>query len=181
MCRPPDLDLWKAIREIRRFSDLPIIAAQEGDDDLELVKAIELGADDCVSVSCSPIVVTARVLALMRRVGMITRSVGDSTIQVAELLVDPSRYEAFLGSERLFLTPTEFHLLHYLVKNRHLTLTQEMIQREIWAGATDVGSTLKKYIQRLRQKLGDDARNPRWIQTVHGVGYRFTVPASTPV
>lgn len=177
----PDMDLWKAIREIRRFTDCPIIVAQEGDDDLALVKAIELGADDRLIVPCSPMVVTARVVALMRRVGMTTRSVWDSTIQVGDLLVDPSRREALLGSERLFLTATEFDLLHYMVKNRHLTLTQEMIQREIWAGAADAGSTLKKYIQRLRRKLGDDARNPRWIHTIHGVGYRFTAPATTPV
>ena len=177
----PDMGLWKAIPEIRRFSDIPIIVAQEGDDELELVKAIDLGADDRVSVPCSPIVVAVRVVALMRRVGIITRSVGDSTIQVGDLLVDLSRREAFLGSERLFLTPTEFYLLHFLVKNRHVTLTQEVIQSEMWAGAAGAGVMLKKYIQRLRRKLGDDARNPRWIHTVYRVGYCFTVPATTPV
>ena len=177
----PDMGLWKAIREIRRFSDTPIIVVQEGDNEIELVKAIELGADDRIGVPCGPMVVTARVVALMRRVGMLTRSVGESTIQVGDLLIDPSRFEAILGSEPLFLTQTEFDLLYLLAKNRHLTLTQEIIQREIWAGVPDAGTTLKKYIQRLRRKLGDDARNPRWIHTIHGVGYRFTAPATTPV
>ncbi|MDA0771118.1 MAG: helix-turn-helix domain-containing protein [Chloroflexi bacterium] len=78
------------------------------------------------------------------------------------------------------LTPTEFKLLYLLAKNRHMTLSQEFIQRVIWADDIEAGDTLKKYVQRLRRKLGDDARNPIWIKTVHGVGYRFSSPTPIP-
>ena len=84
-----------------------------------------------------------------------------------------------MGSDRLMLTPTEFRLLHLLAKNRHVTLTQDFIQRIIWSDDVQAGETLKKYIQRLRRKLGDDARNPIWIKTIHGVGYRFSSPTTT--
>ncbi len=78
------------------------------------------------------------------------------------------------------LTPTEFKLLHLLARNRHMTLSQPFIHRVIWGDDVQVGETLKKYIQRLRRKLGDDARNPTWIKTVHGFGYRFSAPAAPP-
>ena len=95
-------------------------------------------------------------------------------------MLNPSTYEVFLGEQRLILTPTEFRLLHLLAKNRHITLTQEYIQRAIWSDDIETGSTLKKYVQRLRKKLGDDARNPTWIRTVHGVGYRFSAEEPEP-
>ena len=177
----PGLNVWEAIREVRRFSDIPMILAQEAGSELDLVRAVELGADDLITVPCSPMIVTARVVALMRRTGMAGRPQNEDAITVGDLLIDPSSYEAFLGSERLSLTPTEFELLRFLVANRNLTVTQEMIQRELWAGSADAGATLKKYIQRLRRKLGDDARRPTWIHTVHGVGYRLTVPVATSV
>ena len=96
-----------------------------------------------------------------------------------DLAINPGTREAFLGSARLPLTPTEFKLLYLLVKNRHVTLTQEFIQRVIWAGDVVAAAAVKKYIQRLRRKLGDDAQNPTWIDTVYGVGYRFLSPAAT--
>ena len=65
------------------------------------------------------------------------------------------------------------------MKNRHVTLTQEFIQRMIWAGDDGAADAVKKYIQRLRHKLGDNAQNPTWIDTVHGVGYRLKSPAPT--
>ncbi len=89
------------------------------------------------------------------------------------LVIDPVTYEAHLHGRPLGLTPTEFRLLHLFAKNEQLTLAQEMIKRELWADRAGASATLKKYVQRLRRKLGDDAKDPGWISTVHGVGYRF--------
>ena len=171
-----DMSIWESIREIRRFSDLPIIVATEGGDEMAVVKAFELGADDYIKMPCNLMVVMARVVALLRRAGIGSHHDNESPIQCGSLLLNPATYEAFIGENRLILTPTEFRLLHLLAKNRHITLTQEFIQRVIWADEFEAGSTLKKYVQRLRKKLGDDARNPTWIRTVHGVGYRFSAP-----
>ncbi len=92
----------------------------------------------------------------------------------------PETFEAYMGPELVQLTPTEFKLLYLLAKNRHMTLSQGFIQRVVWNDDVQIGETLKKYIQRLRRKLGDDARNPTWIKTVHGVGYRFSAPSHEP-
>jgi DNA-binding response OmpR family regulator len=176
----PDLGVWQAIQEIRLFSDIPlIIATHTSEGELDVVKAVELGADDLIQLPCNLMVVMARVVALMRRVGVAKARNEDSPIHCGELLINPSTYEVFLGATRLRLTPTEFKLLHLLAKNRHMTLSQRFIQQVVWSDDGESGDTLKKYVQRLRRKLGDNARNPLWIKTVHGVGYRFSAPTRT--
>jgi DNA-binding response OmpR family regulator len=175
---PPDMDIWQAIKETRRFSDIPIVVAVEGGDELGVVKAIEAGADDYIRMPCNMMVVMARVAALMRRVSLTRQQAEEGTIQCGELVINPATYEAYLGPSRLSLTPKEFQLLYLLAKNRRTVLSQEFIRRVIWADESEAGDTLKKYVQRLRHKLGDDARNPTWIKTVHGVGYRFSMPGS---
>lgn len=179
----PNLGMCTAIREIRRLSDTPIIVATEAKDDSEMqaVKALELGADDYIRMPCNLLVVMARVVALLRRVGLTKQTSEDLTIHCGDLVIDPANYEVFLRSERLALTPTEFRLLCLMAKNRHMIISHDFMKRVIWGEDIQVRDTLKKYIQRLRRKLGDDARNPRWIKTVHGVGYRFNVPAAEPV
>ena len=173
-----DITVWETIKEIRRFSDVPIIVALEGDSEMEVVKALEGGADDFIRLPCNLTEFMARAVALVRRVGLTKQRSDETPIRCGELLINPATYEVYLGNSRLVLTPTEFKLLYLLAKNRHVTLTQEFIQRVIWSEDIEAGEALKKYIQRLRKKLGDDARNPTWIKTVHGVGYRFAASTS---
>lgn len=176
----PDMGIWAAIKEVRRFSDVPLVVAVESrsESDMEIVKAIELGADDYIRLPCNLMVIMARVVALVRRVGRAEQRNSEGLIRCGELLINPATFEVFLGNKRLVLTPTEFKLLHLLAKNRHMTLSQEFIQRVIWADEAEASNVLKKYVQRLRRKLGDDARDPIWIKTVHGVGYRFNIPTT---
>ncbi|MCI0791202.1 MAG: response regulator transcription factor [Chloroflexi bacterium] len=169
----PDMTVWEAIKEIRRFSDTPIIVALESDGEMEVVKALELGADEFIRLPCNLTEFMARSVAIIRRVGLTKQRSDETPIRCGDLLINPATYEVYLADSRLLLTPTEFKLLYLLAKNRHVTLTQEFIQRVIWSEDIEAGEALKKYIQRLRRKLGDDARNPTWIKTVHGVGYRF--------
>ena len=174
----PDMSIWQIIKEIRRFADTPIVVAAQTENELDIVKALEMGADDYIGMPCSMMVVMARVVAVLRRVGVAKRETVESPIRCGELMIDPANYEVFLGTKRVILTPTEFKLLYLLGKNRHMTLSQDFIRRGVWSDDTQAGDTLKKYVQRLRRKLGDDARNPKWIKTVHGLGYRLTTPMS---
>ena len=173
-----DMSIWQIIKEIRRFADTPIVVAARTENELDIVKALEMGADDYIGMPCSMMVLMARVVAVLRRVGLAKRENADAPIRCGELMIDPANYEVFLGTKRVILTPTEFRLLYLLGKNRHMTLSQDFIRRGIWADENQAGDALKKYIQRLRRKLGDDARNPKWIKTVHGLGYRLTTPMS---
>ncbi len=173
-----DMSIWQIIKEIRRFADTPIVVAAQTKNELDIVKALEMGADDYIGMPCSMMVLMARVVAVLRRVGLTKRESVETPIRCGELMIDPANYEVFLGTKRVVLTPTEFKLLHLLANNRHITMSQDSIRRAIWSDDTQGGDALKKYIQRLRRKLGDDARNPKWIKTVHGLGYRLTTPVS---
>ena len=164
----PDTDGLEVCRKLRAAGSVPILMLTAKGDPMDRVVGLELGADDYIGMPCNLMVMLARVVAIMRRKSLTKQRNGENTLTCGELTIDQANYEACLGSERLALTPTEFRLLCLLAKNRHMTLTQEFIQRVIW-GDDDiqVGEAIKKYIQRLRRKLGDDARNPRWIKTIH--------------
>ena len=173
-----DMGIWEIIKEIRRFADTPLLVAARGSGEMDIVKSLEAGADDYITMPCSMMVLMARAVALLRRVGLTKRENADNPIRCGDLMIDPANYEAFIGDRRIVLTPTEFKLLYLLGKNRHMTLSQDFIRRGIWADDMQASDTLKKYVQRLRRKLGDDARDPKWIKTVHGLGYRLTSPTS---
>ncbi len=148
---------------------------------MDIVKSLEAGADDYIAMPCSMMVLMARAVALLRRVGLTKREDTAAPIRFGELMIDPANYEVYIGDSRIVLTPTEFKLLYLLGKNRHMTLSQDFIRHGIWADDVQATDTLKKYVQRLRRKLGDDARDPKWIKTVHGLGYRLTSPVSLTV
>ena len=172
-----DMTIWETIKEIRRFADTPIIVASKSNGEMDIVKALEAGADDYISMPSDMMVLMARAVALLRRVGLTKHDDTAAPIRFGDLLIDPANYEVYIGDRRIVLTPTEFKLLYLLAKNRHMTLSNDFIRRGIWADDVQANGTLKKYVQRLRRKLGDDARDPRWIKTVHGLGYRLTSPS----
>ena len=174
----PDMTILSGIREIRRFSDVPIVVTTNGTSDLALFEALQLGADDYIRLPCPPTEVMARVVALLRRVNLIKHQGEDGPIRCGDLLLNPAAHEVFLGSTPLSLTAKEFKLLHLLARHRHMILSQEFIRRSVWADEAEASRTLKMYIQRLRRKLGDNPRDATWIKTVRGVGYRFTPPVT---
>ena len=94
------------------------------------------------------------------------------------LSLDPTTYEASLDNQRLPLTATEFRVLHFLMKNRGAVVAHQTMERALWSGRMNSAKIAKKYVQRLRGKLADDPREPHWIASVYGVGYRFIGPYS---
>lgn len=135
-------------------------------------QVLEAGADDYLSESDGSITLIARLVALTRRA---SRSHPEHTgvLSNGPLTVDPTAYEVFLHGTRLPLTPTEFRLLYLLLNNRGTVLSREFLARSIWGGEVDSSALVKKYIQRLRQRLNDSADSPRWIANIHGVGYKI--------
>lgn len=172
----PGLDTWSTesfIQRVRAFSDVPLVV-MEGEDagELDEVKALETGADDYLSRSASLIEVTAHFVALLRRVQR-AGFPAEEAVSAGDLLVNPATYEVHLQSQRVDLTYTEFRLLYFLARNRGNVLPHNTISQHIWGDEVDSTDLLKKYIQRLRRKLGDNPQAPRWIASVHGIGYRF--------
>ena len=137
-----DMAILEIVREIRRFADTPILVASDGVGEMDIVKALEAGADDYIITPSNMMTFMARSVALLRRVGLARRE-ADTPIRFGELLIDPANYEVFVGDRRIVLTPTELKLLSLLVKNRHMTLSQDFIRRSIWGDDVQTTNTLK--------------------------------------
>ncbi len=172
----PDIDGWEVCREIRRTSDVPIImlTAREGDEDK--VVGLELGADDYVTKPFVPRELVARVKAILRRVdrpqpGSIN---GEEVLDFGVLRIEPARREVWLESEPVQLRAKEYDLLTELARRPGIVFTREQLLQDVW-GYDFFGDsgTIDVHVRRLRAKLHDDSTNPRFIETVWGVGYRF--------
>jgi len=171
-----DLTLSRAIQEIRRFSQVPLLVLGRDGDEMEVITSLELGADDYVRLPCDLPEIMVRIGALLRRVGIRPSNESEGPLNSGSLFINPANYEVFLGDQRISLTSTEFRLLHLLVKNRGTVVAHQTLERALWGDQVDSSRLVKKYVQRLRQKLEDDAREPCWVASVHGVGYRFIGP-----
>lgn len=171
-----DLSLITAIRDLRGFSNVPLLVLGFEGDEMEAISSLETGADDYVRLPCDLTELTTRIWALMRRSGAASSYESERPLVSGRLLVNPGSYDAHLGGDRVTLTTTEFRLLHLLVKNWGIVVSRSTLERTLWGDQVDSYGLVKKYIQRLRHKLGDDAREPFWIASVHGVGYRFIGP-----
>jgi DNA-binding response OmpR family regulator len=171
-----DMPHSRAIHDLRGFSNVPLLVLAHQGDEMEAVSSLELGADDYVRLPCDLTELTARIWALLRRAGHVVAQERESPLLSGRLLMNPATYEAYLGKQRLALTNTEFRLLHLLVKNWGIVVARGTLERTLWGEQADSYGLVKKYVQRLRYKLGDDTREPFWIASIHGVGYRFIGP-----
>ncbi len=173
----PDADGLSVLQEIRSFSDIPVLILTVRDDEVSKVKGLELGADDYMTKPFSHIELLARVRAVLRRSQMPQLRGGERPVVLGDLVVDFAAREITKGGETVQLTPTEWRMLTQLVRNAGQVLTYEILLRRVWGddyvGASDY---IKKYVYRLRQKLGDNPENPKLIVSVRGMGYKLVRP-----
>lgn len=168
----PELDGRAVAKTAREESDVSIIMLTALGSTAQRIDGLETGADDYLSKPFAPAELVARVRSVLRR----TRSDRTAVVRHADVFVDPSRRVAKLGMQSLELTPTEFELLHALVRARGRALTREFLIDSVLRSGADEGiqdRTIDVYIRRLRTKLGDDASDSRHILTVRGTGYRM--------
>src|ERR671919_2831246 len=172
----PDGSGLDVCRELRRDAEVPIIMLTARGSEADRVAGLELGADDYVVKPFSAREVAARVRAVLRRSGARPQAT-DGAIEIGEVRLDPSRHEATLAGEPLELSRKEFELLHTLMEEAGSVITREALIERVWDmnwfGST---KTLDVHISGLRKKLGDDPKDPRYIHTVRGVGFRFSGP-----
>lgn len=175
----PDMDGYQVLREIRRFSSVPVIMLTVRSEDTNIARGLELGADDYIVKPFSHIELIARVQAVLRRTQGISVTDDERPFASGKLLVNFTRNEVFLDNKPVKLTSTERKLLYHLIRNEGRTLSHESLLAKIW-GETymDARDLLRVHIQHLRQKLEDDAESPDIIVTEHGMGYKFV---KTPV
>jgi two-component system KDP operon response regulator KdpE len=170
----PDIDGFEVVRQIRAFSDVPIVIVSARDDAMDKVKGLELGADDYVTKPFNHLELMARLRALLRRLSMPAPVSRAPSVRARDLEVDFAAQEARLGGERLELTPTEYKLLYHLVRNAGHVLPHATLLAKVWGREyVDEVDYLRVYVRRVRDKLGDDPDQPRYIRTERGLGYRF--------
>jgi two-component system KDP operon response regulator KdpE len=170
----PGMDGFEVLRQIREFSDVPVLMLTARDDAMDKVKGLELGADDYVTKPFNHLELMARVKAVLRRLEMPAPASRMPSFKQGELEVDFAKQEARLRGERLALTPTEYKLLYHLVRNAGHVLEHGTLLAKVWGREyVDEVDYVRVYIRRLRDKLGDQPDSPRYIQTERGMGYRF--------
>lgn len=175
----PDVDGYQVLREIRRFSDVPVIMLTVRSEDTHIARGLELGADDYITKPFSHIELLARVQAVLRRAQGLSISEDERPFSAGKLSVDFVRNEVLLDGKPVKLTSTERKLLYYLIRNEGRILSHESLLAKVW-GETyiDARDLLRVHIQHLRQKLEDDTESPNIIVTEHGMGYKFVRPKS---
>ncbi|NBE07704.1 response regulator [Paragemmobacter ruber] len=167
----PDADGLSVLRDLRGWTQVPVLILSVRADEAGKVEALDAGAQDYVVKPFGMKEFLARVRGLLRdRLAEIVPSV----LTIGPLRIDAADHTAALDGQALHLTRREFDLLWMLASHRGRLVTQEMILKAIWGPAhVDDSQYLRVYVRQLRQKLGDDAANPRFIATEPGIGYRF--------
>lgn len=173
----PGADGFTVCRRLRPDFEGGILMLTARDDDLDQIEGLELGADDYVVKPVRTRVLLARLEALARRVVARRGPVADDAIDLGALTIDRARREVAVAGEPVDLTTTEFDLLVYLAERVGTVVDREALYRDLAGIAYDgIDRAIDVHVSRIRQKLGDDPRQPQWIKTVRGVGYQLAAP-----
>jgi two-component system, OmpR family, KDP operon response regulator KdpE len=166
----PDGDGVEVCREIRSWSEMPILVLSAVGEEEQKVRALEAGADDYVTKPFGPRELVARLNAVLRRAGEDTE---EPTITADGLAIDLAAHTVRRDGEEVHLTPIEFRLLQTLARNRGRLMTHRALLTEVWGpGWEEDTQTLRTHIANLRRKI-EPAGGPRFIRTDPGIGYRF--------
>jgi DNA-binding response OmpR family regulator len=169
----PGTDGLELCRWIRARSDLPIIMLTARGEEADRIVGLELGADDYVTKPFSPRELAARVRTVLRRAA--PEKIRAERLAFGELVIDARTREVTKGGVELRLTVKEFDLLWFLARHPRQVFSRDQLMDRVWGyeAALDTG-TVTVHVRRLREKIEDDPSHPRFLQTVWGVGYRFS-------
>ena len=172
----PDVSGYEALRMMRAVSSVPVVVITARDDEAEIIRVLDAGADDYVVKPFGPGQIEARIRAVLRR-----SASGDpaatSLLTVGGLRLDPDGHEATLDDAPLDLSRREFDLLHYLALRAGQVVTRRDLLTHVWRlpyGGAD--KTVDVHVSWLRRKLGETAQHPRYLHTVRGVGIKLSAP-----
>ncbi len=172
----PDISGFTLCGEIRRKCHFPVVMLTAKVEDTDKITGLTIGADDYMTKPFNPLELVARVKAQLRRYTRYNeaeRNSGD-VIDFNGLIIDRSTHRCWLYDQELALTPLEFDILWMLCENRGQVISAERVFETVWGEKyLDRNNTVMVHIRRLREKMGEPSRNPRFIKTVWGVGYKI--------
>ncbi len=174
----PKIDGIEVCRRLRNQTNVPILMLTAKDQESEKILGLGIGADDYITKPFSIGEVVARVKALLRRF-LILGSEGiaqeKTMIRYKGISVDLKKYAVHVGGEEIALTAKEFELLKFFVSHPEQVFTKTQLFRHVWdSHYIEDDNTVMVHIRKLRKKIEADPSNPQWIQTVWGIGYKFT-------
>jgi two-component system, OmpR family, KDP operon response regulator KdpE len=172
----PDLGGYEALRMMRAISAVPVVVVTARDDEGEIIRVLDAGADDYVVKPFGAGQIDARIRAVLRRAGN-TQEGTSGPVEVGGLWLDPDGYVATLDTVPLDLSRREFDLLHYLALHAGQVVTRRDLLTHVWRmpyGGAD--KTVDVHVSWLRRKLGETAQQPRYLHTVRGVGIKLSPP-----
>jgi DNA-binding response OmpR family regulator len=168
----PGRDGLDVAREIRRWSDTPIVMLTARGDETDRIVGLEIGADDYVVKPFSPKELVARVRAVLRRTRTAAR--GDEVVRAGDVEIDTAKMRVSVGGTQVDLTPTEFQLLATLAREPGRVFTRSQLLDAVHGVAIEsYERAIDAHVKNIRRKIEPSPGSPRYVVTVHGVGYRF--------
>ena len=168
----PGRDGLDVAREIRRWSDTPIVMLTARGDETDRIVGLEIGADDYVVKPFSPKELVARVRAVLRRTR--TAASGDEVVRAGDVEIDTAKMRVSVGGTQVDLTPTEFQLLATLAREPGRVFTRSQLLDAVHGVAIEsYERAIDAHVKNIRRKIEPEPGSPRYVVTVHGVGYRF--------
>lgn len=170
----PRMDGIQACLKIREISNAPIIMLSAKEEDIDKITGLTTGADDYMVKPFNPLELLARVKAQLRRQSLIGKEEYNSLILIKDLIIDKSKHTVTLKGKNISLTPLEFSILELLASHPGQVFSTDKIYESVWKepyGYSD--NTVMVHIRNLREKIEESPREPRYIKTVWGVGYKI--------
>ena len=165
-------EICKMIRE--KNLNFPIIFLTAKVEDVDKIYGLTLGADDYITKPFNPLELVARVKSALRRYTKYNEKEKDDNIYIEGLEIDKETHKCLLYGKEIELTPIEFDILLYLANNRGCVVSSEELFEKVWKEKyLDNNNTVLVHIRRIREKLKEDTKNPKFIKTVWGVGYKI--------
>lgn len=170
----PGSDGYKTVLKIRESFTMPIIFLSAKQEDNDKILGLNIGADDFITKPFNPLLLIARVKALLRRDNVKTNK-NENVFTCGDLIVDNNKKTASVNDAVLKLTPIEYSILLLFIKNKGKTFTTEEIYKEVWhvKNPVDINNTIAVHIRHLREKVEQDTKDPKYIKVIWGVGYRM--------
>ncbi len=165
---------YEICRSIRDKIDIPILMVTARTESVDKIRGLGLGADDYIAKPFDPAELVARVHANLRQYARLKGNEDAEEIRIGNLRILPDSWKVFKGEQEIKLPHREFELLKFLAQNPNIVFSKEQLFEKIWGYAyTGDSATVMVHINRIREKIEDDSKNPRILETVWGAGYRL--------
>ncbi|MFB7159850.1 response regulator transcription factor [Lysinibacillus sp. NPDC056232] len=172
----PNVDGIEMCMKVREIAEMPIIMLSAKSQDMDKIVGLTLGADDYVTKPFNPLELVARIKSQLRRYIKMNRSdmMDENEIEIGDMRISTDTHEVIVNNEKIKLTPREFSILELLARNQGIVMSAEQIYEKVWKEeAIQSENTVMVHIRKIRERIETNPRNPQYIKTVWGVGYKI--------